>query len=350
MLFPELDTPCVVIDEEIVERNLTRYQDYCDRHEIRLRPHIKTHKLTEMARRQLELGATGITCQKIGEAEVFADAGCDDILITFNILGDLKLRRLRALADHVKLTVVADNDTVARSLSDTFSDRPLDVLVECDTGAGRCGVQSPADAARLASLLDQLPGTRFKGLMTLPRQFDEDGVNTWLTEARNACRDGGLNVDVISSGGTPSMWRADRVPVANEHRSGTYIYNDRSLMQFDSCVEEDCALAVLTTVVSHPTLDRVVVDAGSKALTSDLFGMENYGFVREFPEARVFSLSEEHGCIDMSGCEGRPKIGDRMRIIPNHVCPVSNLFDEVNLHRAGSVTRTLSVAARGKVS
>ena len=350
MLFPELDTPCVVIDDDIVERNLVRFQDYCDKHGIRLRPHIKTHKLPEMARRQLALGASGITCQKIGEAEVFADAGCEDILLTFNILGPQKLERLRVLAQRVALCVVSDNEIVARALSEAFSERPVDVLVECDTGAGRCGVQTPDAAAALAVLLDALPGTRFRGLMTYPKQFAESDVNDWLVRARDACRAQGLEVDAISNGGTPSMWHAHRVPVATEHRSGTYIYNDRSLVNKASCTEADCALAVLTTVVSRPTADRVIVDAGSKSLTSDLFGLEGYGLVQEYHEARVYNLSEEHGCIDMRGCDRRPEIGDRLRIIPNHVCPVTNLFDEVHIHRQGVVADTLTVTARGKVA
>jgi D-serine deaminase-like pyridoxal phosphate-dependent protein len=350
MLFPELDTPCIVIDDEIVERNLAQYQDYCDRHDLRLRPHIKTHKLPEMALRQLALGAVGITCQKIGEAEVFAEAGCRDILLTFNIVGTQKLTRLRRLAERVVLRVVADNEVVARALSGAFSDRSLEVLVECDTGAGRCGVQAPDAAAELAMLLDSLPGTRFGGLMTYPPQFAEAAVDDWLRLARDACRASGLNVETVSSGGTPSMWRAHRASVVTEHRSGTYIYNDRSLMHRATCVERDCALAVLTTVVSRPTGDRVVVDAGSKALTADLFGLEGYGYVREYPDACIYSLSEEHGCIDMRGCTARPEIGERLRVIPNHVCPVTNLFDEVHIHRRGAVTNTLAVAARGKVA
>ena len=190
MMFPEIDTPAVLVDLDIAEANIDRFQAHCEQHGIRLRPHIKTHKLPRLARRQIAAGAIGITCQKISEAEaMLAEGGVRDVLLTYNVLGAAKLARLRALATRVRLTVVCDNEVVAEGLSDAFGSgrMALDVLVECDTGAGRCGVTSPEAAARLAQRLNDLPGLRFAGLMTYPPAGREAAVQDWLARAVAAC-------------------------------------------------------------------------------------------------------------------------------------------------------------------
>jgi len=346
-----LDTPCAVVDEAIMDNNIQRFQQYCDSHNITLRPHIKTHKIPALAHRQLQAGAIGINCQKISEAEVFADAGIKDILITFNILGKTKLDRLAALAKRVKLTVVADNKETVMQLAACFLEHnsALAVLVECDTGAQRCGVQTPQAAQQLAAFIDDLEGVTFNGLMTYPPVNRAREVNTWLKEARQLCEEIGLKSKVISSGGTPSMYQAELYDEATEYRVGTYIYNDKSLVKRGDCEYNDCAMTVLATVVSCPTEDRVVIDAGSKALTSDLLGMQGHGWIREYPQAKLYALSEEHGCIDFSDCESRPSVGDRLNIVPNHVCVVSNLFDYVYFLQGDNRVRKVDVAARGKV-
>ncbi|MFC6674107.1 D-TA family PLP-dependent enzyme [Marinobacterium aestuariivivens] len=352
MLYPELDTPCVVIDEAKVDANIEAFQRYCDLHGIQVRPHIKTHKLPYLAQKQLDVGAKGITCQKIGEAKVFADAGFDDILISYNIVGAAKLERLRALAARVRSpAVVADSAAVLDGLSAAFADSglSLDVLVECDTGAGRCGVQSPEQAAELAARVQQLPGLRLRGLMTYPAAYNEARVQQWFSEATALCEARGIELEVFSSGGTPSMWHAHEAPVVNEYRIGTYVYQDRSQVAAGACGEDDCALAVLTTVISVPAPGRVIVDAGSKALTSDLLGQDGYGQVVGYPAARVRSLSEEHGILDFGACASLPVVGDRLLIVPNHACPVSNLFDEVHFCRDGKLSHSRQVDARGKV-
>ncbi|ANG64550.1 alanine racemase [Marinobacterium aestuarii] len=352
MLYPQLDTPCVLIDEAILEANIRGFQAYCDEQGLRVRPHIKTHKLPWVARKQLDAGAIGITCQKVGEAEVFAAAGFDDILISYNIIGAAKLARLLALAGQVRtLAVVADSEAVLQGLSATFegTGKTLDVLVECDTGAGRCGVQSPEQAAQLAQLVARLPGLRLRGLMTYPAAYSEAVVQQWFSRAAALCEQQGLALEVFSSGGTPSMWHAHEAPIVNEYRIGTYVYQDRSQVAAGAC-EADCALTVLTTVVSVPVAGRVIVDAGSKALTSDLLGQDGYGQVVGYPQARVIGLSEEHGVLDFSACSQAPLVAERLRIIPNHACPVSNLFDEVHFCRDGEFRRTEAVLARGKVT
>lgn len=349
-----LETPCVLVDFDIAEANIDRFQAYCDAHNIKSRPHIKTHKIPALALRQEQAGGVGITCQKISEAEVMADAGIANILITYNIIGDAKVKKLRKLSERCQISVVADNDVVIRGLANGFSDaeEPLSVLIECDTGAGRCGVQTPGDALSLARQINGLPGLQFAGLMTYPPSTspeDQTRANTWLSDAKSLLEAEGLSCSVISSGGSPNMWRAHDAPVVTEHRSGTYVYNDRSLIEGGVCQEEDCALTVLATVVSCPTDSRAIIDAGSKVLTSDLLGLRGHGRILQAPDAIISSLSEEHGILDLSETNWRPRIGERIRIIPNHCCVVSNTTDKVWMLRGDQVLAEEKVAARGKV-
>jgi len=347
----ELSTPVPLIDENIVAGNIARVQAYMDKVGLSFRPHIKTHKIPDLARAQLAAGAKGINAQKISEAEVFADAGFDDILITYNVVGDEKLQRLKALNARVTLTVVADSDYTVDGLARTFgADEPLRVLVECDTGGGRCGVQTPEDALGLAKGIEAADGLIFAGLMTYPKAFEEEKAEAFLSRTVELLRQAGIPCETVSYGGSPSLFTAEKVPSATEYRAGTYIYNDRSLIRAGACTEDQCAMTVLTTVVSRPTPDRAVIDAGSKSLTSDLLGFSDHGQVLGYPDARIVSLSEEHAVLDLSACgDDRPRIGEKLRVIPNHTCVISNLFDAVVFHRDGVVTRQVEVAARGKV-
>jgi len=330
----ELDTPSLTADLDAVERNIARVQHYCDDHGISLRPHVKTHKLPELARMQVEAGARGITCQKLGEVEIFADAGFDDILISFPIIGESKIERLRRLAERVRVCVAVDSDEGA----DALDGIDVDVLIECDTGFGRTGVQSPEEAARLAGTVE-----RFRGLMTYPTPA---GTSEWLQRVLDLVGE----VDCISVGGTPTASSVHELGIATELRVGTYVYGDRACMANGSVPLEDCALRVLATVVSTPTRERAIVDAGSKALTSDLAeATTGYGFLLEHPEAQVYKLNEEHGHVDVSRCERPPRIGDRVSIVPNHACGAVNMYDEIVLHRGGEIVETLPIRARGRV-
>ncbi|WIY53455.1 D-TA family PLP-dependent enzyme [Devosia sp. YIM 151766] len=350
--FNEIDTPAILIDLDRAEANLHKAQQAADQAGLKLRPHIKTHKLPFFARRQVELGAIGITVQKLGEAEVMADAGLTDLLLTFNIIGAAKLARLRALHDRVTIRVVADSTECVAGLAGTFTDpaRTLGVFVECDTGMGRCGVQSPAAALELARTIMAAPGLEFAGLMTYPAAGKYRQAAQWLSEAKTLFEAGGIAVPAITTGGTPDMWHMqDAAAIATEYRPGTYIYMDRSQVAAGAASYDDCALTVLATVVSRPTENRAIIDAGTKALTSDLLGLVGHGHVVEYPEARIARLSEEHGTLDLSDCARKPGIGETIRIIPNHCCPVTNLFDRVNLVRNGELVETLAVVARGRV-
>ncbi|HEY9010713.1 MAG TPA: D-TA family PLP-dependent enzyme [Devosia sp.] len=344
----ELDTPCVLIDVDKVEANLKRAQDHANANGYALRPHTKTHKLPFFARRQVELGARGITVQKLGEAEVMADAGLTDIFLPYNIIGERKLARLKALNERVTLAVTADSpDTVAGYARTFSSGKPLTVLVECDTGTMRCGVQSPAQALALARQIGMAPGLSFGGLMTYPPAKKLDQAEAWLREAIDLLNQAGIAVPKVTSGNTPDIWRTGQ-SVVTERRPGTYIYYDRMQVAAGAADWDDCALTVLATVVSRPTPTRIVLDAGSKALSSDIGNLTGYGQLMGTDITLKF-LNEEHGVIELAAPSDSPRIGERVRIVPNHVCVVTNLFSEVNLVAGDSVVDTLPVAARGRV-
>jgi D-serine deaminase-like pyridoxal phosphate-dependent protein len=346
-----LDTPAATVDLDAVQRNIARMQGYCDEHGLAFRPHIKTHKLPAIAHMQVEAGAVGITCQKLGEAEVMESAGLKDILLSFPLVGSAKAERLAALAGEVSVAVAADSEAVARGLSSAAAGAGVEVgfLVECDTGFGRTGVQSPADAATLAELVDSLPCLRFDGLMTYPTL---PGSSTWLASAQKEIEGRGLRVSRVSGGGTGSAFTNHVGGVVTEVRAGTYVYGDRSCIANGSVPLEDCALRVRATVVSRPTSDRAILDCGSKTLTSDpaeKTSEAGHGLVVEYPEARIYALSEEHGHVDVGSCRPAPDLGEVVTVVPNHACGCTNMHDEVVVHRHGRVVGTWPVAARGKI-
>jgi D-serine deaminase-like pyridoxal phosphate-dependent protein len=349
MHIDELETPVPVVDIDRMEANIARLQAYLDDHQIANRPHIKTHKIPAIAKMQMDAGAIGITCQKVSEAEVMADAGFDDIFLPYNIIGEAKLKRLMALAARIKISVTTDSAFTARGLSNTamLADLPLLVLIECDTGGGRCGVQSPQEAAELARLIGSLPNLRFGGLMTYP---SNEQLDDFVRETRSLLKDDHLPIKCVSGGGTPTMWEAHTHPELTEHRAGIYVYGDRLTLRSGAVTLDTCALRIITTVVSRPTQDRGILDAGSKTLSSDLHMLEGYGYICEYPEAKIYALTEEHGHVDFSGCARKPEIGERVSVIPNHCCVVTNLFDEFIGMRNEQVEETWQVAARGTVT
>ncbi len=347
----DLETPVPIVDIGVVERNLRRWQERCDAAGFAGRPHIKTHKLVALAQYQVALGARGVTVQKLGEAEAMADGGISDLLLTFNVVGRHKLERLAALARRTDIAVVADSAAVVAGLGTAgmAAGRDISVFVECDTGARRNGVQTPEAAAELARVIDRTHGVRYGGLMTYPKPGTRIDTETFLLAASDLAAKSGLETKTISTGGTPDMWKDDGLSHITEYRAGTYIYCDRSLVHRGISAGEDCAVHVLATVVSVPAGTRAIIDAGSKALTSDLLGMQGYGTVRELGHAPVQELSEEHGHIQLGENTLPPKVGDLVRVLPNHVCPVSNLFDKVVFVKGNEVLGAVRVDARGKV-
>lgn len=349
MHIDQIDTPAVIIDLDKLEANIQRLQSYLDSHGIANRPHIKTHKIPEIAHMQLRAGADGITCQKIGEVEVMAQAGIRDIFMPYNIIGPAKLERLFHLARRVNLSVTADSATTVDGYARTFAGTgvELPVLVEFDGGAQRCGVQTPQEAAELAAQIARADGLRFDGLMTYPYS---DSADAFVIETRALLDKHGLPIRRVSAGGTPRMWQIHQHSEPTEHRAGTYVYGDRATDRMGAVTLDQCAMRILTTVVSRPTDDRAILDGGSKTFTSDSFGMfDDFGYITECPDARLHKFSEEHGFVDLSACADKPAIGDRVTVIPNHCCVVSNMHDRVYGLRGDQVEVVWPVAARGKL-
>lgn len=346
-----VETPMPVVELSVAERNVRKLQGACDKAGVANWPHIKTHKSVAMARLQVEAGAAGITCQKLGEAEIMADAGLADILISYNIIGEAKLARLAALARRVRLTVSCDSRLVADGLSRAMRSAaaPLSVLVECDTGRHRCGVPDAETAVALARHIASLPGLAFAGLLIYPPNGDVGATRAFVEAVRQGCAAHGLALATVSSGGTPNVRRVGEAG-ETQYRSGTSIYNDRQMMAAGAAGPEDCALFVHATVVSAASPGRVIVDAGSKTLTSDLGGLTGYGLLVDYPGASIYQLAEEHGFVDVSQCAKPPALGEVVRILPNHVCPVSNLFDRIVLTRDGKDAGWLTIDARGRVA
>ena len=348
----EFGTPAVVIDLDRVERNIARVQAACDAAGVANRPHIKTHKIPALAQMQVAAGAKGITCQKLGEAEVMADGGLDDILISYNILGSQKVGRLGALAKRVDVTVAADNPVTLAGLPEAgrVAGRPLGVVIECDTGRKRAGVETPQEAVELARLIKASPDLEFRGLMMYPTESSWEQTQRFFDTAREGLRALGLEARIVSTGGTPNLKNLGQLKGATEHRAGTYIFNDRMMVACGAAPLDDCALHVYATVVSRAAPERGILDSGSKTLTADPGGgLDGYGLILEHPEARIKAFAEEHGFLDLAACNDRPKVGDVVRIVPNHVCVVVNMVDQLIAVRGEEIVGPMAVAARGKL-
>jgi len=348
----EYGTPAVAIDLDRVERNIRRLQAACDQAGVANRPHIKTHKSPVIAAMQREAGARGITCQKLGEAEVMAQAGFEEILISYNIMGEEKIGRLAALMGKTNMVVCVDNPVSIAAAAEAAARAgdALAVLVECDTGRKRAGVETPAEAVALARAIAAHNGLAFSGFLMYPPETAIPQAQRFLDEALAGVREAGLDAPVVSSGGTPNIANLGKLKGATEHRAGTYVFNDRMMMACGAATLDDCALNVIATVVSRAGPDRGIVDAGSKTLTSDTGGLDGHGLILEHPQARIEKFAEEHGFLDLKACNDRPKVGDVVRIIPNHVCVVVNMVERLIATRGDEIVGEIPVAARGKIS
>ncbi len=345
-------TPAVVIDLDKVEANIARLQATCDAAGIANRPHIKTHKSPELARLQIEAGARGITCQKLGEAEVMADGGIDDIMISYNILGEEKLGRLGALQRRVRMIVAADNPVTISGLprAAEIAGRDLEVVVECDTGRKRAGVETPGEAVELARMIAASPGLTFAGFLMYPPEDGWERTQIFLDTAKAGLADAGLEAGIVSTGGSPNLPHIGKLKGSTEHRSGTSIFNDRMQMAAGVASLEDCALTVYATVVSRAGAERGILDSGSKTLTTDKGNLDGHGLILEYPSARIAQFAEEHGFLDLSASNERPVVGEIVRVVPNHVCVVVNMVDRLVTVRGDRLIGELPVAARGKLT
>lgn len=345
----ELETPSVIINLPRMEHNIAAMQAHCDSLGLRFRPHIKTHKVLEIARMQLDAGAIGIACQKVSEAQVFAEAGFDDILIPYNLLG-IKAQHAADLALFNRLAVTADSMTTVRELSASAAANglALRVLVELITDQERAGT-TVEGAVALAEQIEKDEHLHFAGLLVYPSNVS---VRPGLQYVINRLHVKGIGVEIVSGGGVGAAYKASEVPELTELRVGTYVFNDYTTVLHGYATLENCAMTVRATVVSRPTPTRCILDSGSKTLSSETIddGSGNiYGFILEHPQARIYKLNEEHAYVDCGACDPPPRIGDIVHIVPIHTCVVSNLHDTLYGVRDGEVEATWRVAARGKV-
>ncbi|MDP6372641.1 MAG: alanine racemase [Vicinamibacterales bacterium] len=374
MQITDLPTPQVLIDRRRLTANIERMQTAATRGGMTLRPHTKTHKSPRVAKWQVDAGASGIACAKIGEAEVFADAGFTDIRLPYPI-NPSNSDRLLALMERAQISIVVDHAAVATEWSEAMlaAGKQLDVLVKVDVGYHRCGIDPAlATAVPFLTQVAALPGLRLRGLLSHAGQScdvtsaaelaavakdEAELLRTLAAEARRA----GVAVDEISVGSTATAMLSATEPDITELRPGNYVYYDRSQVAIGSASLEDCALSVMATVVSKPADNRIVLDCGSKTLTSDtgrgMVRPKGYGAVFAGLDALapddsllIARLSEEHGVVEVQTGATRLEPGDRVRVLPNHSCVVSNLVDAVRLVEGSTVVDTLPVAARGKIS
>jgi D-serine deaminase-like pyridoxal phosphate-dependent protein len=330
----DLDTPSLYVDLDVLERNIAQMQEQCRGWGVQLRPHVKTHKIPEIAQMQLDAGAIGITVAKIGEAEVLPG---DDVLVAYPLV-KAKLSRLRELAKRRRVKVAVDSVEVARDLTG------IETLIEIDVGVGRTGAQTAQQAVEIAKAC-----TDFQGIFYWPSWLDEEGFRAACAKIDaviQALAASGFEAKIISGGSTPGAAKTPLIPQTTEIRPGTYVFYDASSMEAKVCEESDCALRVLTTVVSTSVPGQCVIDAGSKTLSSDqTVGTGTYGHFIDRPWTPR-KLNEEHGYVEI---RGPARVGEKVWLVPSHVCPTVNLHDEIWYGRDGRVEGSWKVAARGKV-
>lgn len=353
------ETPVGCVDLARARANAEAVASYAAGHGLGWRPHVKTHKSTVVARLQLDAGARGLTVATPREAEVMATL-TDDLLLAYPPVGEEKLRRVVALAARTDLKVALDSEEVLHALARAAAEAGarVGVLVELDVGLGRVGVARPEEAVRLARLAHELDGVRFRGILFYPghlrgaaeeRQTGLAEVSRRLADTLGALDAVGLPPEIVSGGSTPTLWQSHEVPGLTEIRAGSCIFHDREGLELGVAGPEDVAYTVLATVVSTAVEGHAVVDAGSKALSKEerAGGRGGYGILVEHPEVVVRSLSEEHGVLDLQGSSWRPRIGERVRIVPNHVCVSVNLQDAC-IARDGDRWEWMELEARGR--
>lgn len=357
----DIETPAALVDVDVMRRNLERTARYCAEHGLAWRPHVKTHKTPQLAAMQLAAGAVGVTVATPAEAEVMA-AVADDILLAYPPLGRRKLERLMELPARVRLTVGLDSAAALDGLSAAAlgAGRTVGVLVEVDVGMHRVGVQSPEAAADLAAAAAGAGGTEYRGVMLYPGHIREhvaeqgpalEALSREVSRLLEVLDSRGLSPGVVSGGSTPTLWHSHRVRGLTEIRPGTNIFNDRTTVAVGACGWDECAYSVLATVVSTAVPGQAVVDAGAKALAKEeLRGHGGgYGAVLGRPEVTVKGMSEEHGILDLAATDWRPRIGDRVRIVPNHVCVSVNLQERLLGLRGEEIVEEWVVAGRRRL-
>lgn len=362
MLVGDLDTPVPLVDVSRLEANLRTMAERVAAGAASLRPHAKTHKNVEIGRLQISHGAIGLTVAKVGEAEAFVDAGVDDILIAYPVIGALKYERLLPLLDRASVRFTVDSVAGAEAASRFFAGRgrQVEVLIELDSGIGRTGVQSAEEAVALADRVDDLASLQVVGVVGYAGGYiadSEDRAALGRREGEQAAAyartitAAGHDAHIVSVGSTPTAASAAAVPDVTEVRPGNYVFYDLKQVEIGTASLDDCALTVLATVISHPVPARYVVDAGIKALAGEDYGWGTYGRILDRPDIVVTWATEEHGIITLGDDVPDPawRIGDRVRIIPDHACGTVNMHDELVAVDGDDVVARWPVVARGRV-
>ncbi|WP_042357676.1 D-TA family PLP-dependent enzyme [Bacillus rubiinfantis] len=367
MNYVELDTPALLIDKEIMLHNLRSMQQYAERSLVQLRPHTKTHKTPALAKLQMEIGAAGITVAKVGEAEVMAENGLADIFIANEIVGKGKLERIRKLSESIHIAFGIDHPLQVREIDEMFSgaSKKAQVLVEIEVGEQRSGIIEEDDFKALLEAVKASNNVEFRGV------FSHDG-HTYKAENWDECKrlytesvnrtlhfatlaeEMGLKPQVVSIGSTPPFMLNFEIPEGiTEIRPGTYIFMDASQSNVIGSYGR-CAASVLTTIISKPTKERVITDVGAKGITAQtrtqgLTTTKGFGKIKEFDDVFVHGVFDEHAIIYNEKFRNQVEIGDKVQIIPNHICPVCNLYEKAYLISNGEVVDELAVACRGKL-
>lgn len=360
-----IDTPALLIDRDIMLQNLQYMQKKANKYGVKLRPHTKTHRMPKLAKLQMELGACGITVAKVGEAEVMAENGLDNIFIANEIVGVSKLERIRDLNRKISIRIGVDNEYQVDQLEEVFKneDKGIEVLIEIEVGENRSGVITDEQLAKLAAYIEGKSKVILKGVFSHEghayRAKDREDCARLAREAHertlraaNIIRDLGIDIDTVSVGSTPSLMNGGVIEGITEIRPGTYIFMDAGQ---GAAIEDygKCAATVLATVISKPTEERVVLDSGAKALTSQnrvggICGTEGFGLVKNSDNVRLSGVYDEHGLIYNREFRNQINVGDKIEIIPNHICPTCNLYEKAYLVSKGEVLEEIPILCRGK--
>lgn len=356
-----LSTPAVVVDLDRAENNIKKMAEQAGKYGIRHRPHIKTHRSGYLASLQMKYGCCGITAAKLGEAETMADCGMKDIFIAYPIIGEDKIKRLLDLDSRVKISTIINSLQGAKALSQAFekNGKQISVLIEVDGGLNRGGVRPMEPTLEFARRVRGLKGLKIQGLMYYGGLiYDSRDIE----EVKEACKkerdelvhtarllkQDGFAMDILSAGSSFSGKFPELLEGITEIRSGHYLFNDCGQLDIGLAKPEDCALTVTTTVAAKPDDQVVICDVGTKSLTSDTcHHRPGYGYVVEYPELEIYSLNEEHAFVRSRG-QNPLNIGDKISIIPNHACVVTNLAEKVYGFRNGRLDRIIPTEARGK--
>ena len=364
-----VESPALLLRRTVLQSNIERMAVLIASRNLLLRPHMKTHKTPEIAQLQIASGACGIAVAKVSEAEVMAQAGIEDICVATEVVVPTKLQRLATLARNIRVSLVVDSDVGVTAAADVFRKAgiTLPVLIEIDTGQHRCGVQDVSKVRSLARLIKAQSSLSLVGVLTheghvyqcrTRADLEEVSIRAaeTLVSVADALRADGHDIRTVSAGSAISAFAGTTVSGLTEFRPGTYVFNDVRQVSLDACSIDDCALSVLATVMSAPRAGVVVLDAGSKSIFAEQipqpfsFDYAGYGLIKEYTGARIISLSEEHAVVDLTQATGTPNIGERVEIIPNHVCTAVNLHEEIHVIESDEVVDTWRIAARGKVT